>query len=90
MNDYKTQCINIVNDAHHKLIDIIRSMGELKNISINIKRDFGDFTEYMVINTISNDMVYYEPSELYVNGFSENIEELSVNELYNIIVMICS
>ena len=90
MNDYKAQCIDIVNDTQHKLIDIIRSMGELKNISINIKRDFGDFTEYMVINTISNDMVYYEPSELYVNGFSENIEELSVNELYNIIVMICS
>jgi hypothetical protein len=69
-----------------KLVDIINSLGEMKNLSIEIKRDLGDFVEYMTINKISNGIVYYDKTDLFPDGLDEDLEDLSINELYAIIM----
>ena len=86
MDDYKLRCIDIVSDTKMKLVEIINSLGELKNLSLEIKRDLGDFVEYMVINKILNGIVYYNKTDLFPDGFNENLEDLSINELYAIIM----
>ena len=85
--DYKNKCIEIMADTRHKLMDIINNnIGNRENIAIEIKRDLGDFVDYMTINKISNGVVYYEPTDLFPNGLEEELEDLSVNEMYNIIM----
>lgn len=86
MKDYQLQCIDIVSNARMKLVDIINSLGEMKNLSIEIKRDLGDFVEYMTINKISNGIVYYDKTDLFTDGLDEDLEDLSINELYAIIM----
>lgn len=86
MKDYQLQCIDIVSNARMKLVDIINSLGEMKNLSIEIKRDLGDFVEYMTINKISNGIVYYDKTDLFPDGLDEDLEDLSINELYAIIM----
>ena len=86
MKDYQLQCIDIVSNARMKLVDIINSLGEMKNLSIEIKRDLGDFVEYMTINEISNGIVYYDKTDLFPDGLDEDLEDLSINELYAIIM----
>lgn len=86
MKDYQLQCIDIVSNARMKLVDIINSLGEMKNLSIEIKRDLGDFVEYMTINKISNGIVYYDKTDLFPDGLDEDLEDLSINELYAIII----
>ena len=86
MKDYQLQCIDIVSNARMKLVDIINSLGEMKNLSIEIKRDLGDFVEYMTINKISNGIVYYDKTDLFPDGLDEELEDLSINELYAIIM----
>lgn len=85
--DYKAKCIEIMADTRHKLMDIINNnIGNRENIAIEIKRDLGDFVDYMTINKISNGVVYYEPTDLFPNGLEEELEDLSVNEMYDIIM----
>jgi hypothetical protein len=85
--DYKKECVDIVTDARYKLIDIINKyIGNRENISIEIKRDLGDFVDYVTITKIMNGIVYYSPTDIYPNGFNEYLEDLSVNELYDIII----
>lgn len=86
MKDYQLQCIDIVSNARMKLVDIINSLGEMKNLSIEIKRDLGDFVEYMTINKILNGIVYYDKTDLFPDGLDEDLEDLSINELYAIIM----
>ena len=86
MKDYQLQCIDIVSNARMKLVEIINSLGEMKNLSIEIKRDLGDFVEYMTINKISNGIVYYDKTDLFPDGIDEDLEDLSINELYAIIM----
>ena len=86
MEDYQLQCIDIVSNARMKLVEIINSLGEMKNLSIEIKRDLGDFVEYMVINKILNGIVYYDKTDLFPDGLDEDLEDLSINELYAIIL----
>lgn len=86
MKDYQLQCIDIVSNARMKCVDIINSLGEMKNLSIEIKRDLGDFVEYMTINKISNGIVYYDKTDLFPDGLDEDLEDLSINELYAIII----
>ena len=86
MKDYQLQCIDIVSNARMKLVDIINSLGEMKNLSIEIKQDVGDFVEYMTINKISNGIVYYDKTDLFPDGLDEDLEDLSINELYAIIM----
>ena len=86
MKDYQLQCIDIVSNARMKLVEIINSLGEMKNLSIEIKRDLGDFVEYMTINKISNGIVYYDKTDLFLDGLDEDLEDLSINELYAIIM----
>lgn len=86
MKDYQLQCIDIVSNARMKLVDIINSLGEMKNLSIEIKRDLGDFVEYVTINKISNGIVYYDKTDLFSDGLDEDLEDLSINELYAIIM----
>ena len=86
--DYKNKCIEIIADTRHKLMDIINNnIGNRENIAIEIKRDLGDFVDYMTINKISNGVVYYEPTDLFPNGLEEELEDLSVNEMYDIIMV---
>lgn len=86
--DYKAKCIDIMADTRHKLMDIINNnIGNRENISIEIKRDLGDFVDYVTINKIVNGVVYYNPTEIYPNGFNEDLEDLSVNEMFDIIMM---
>ena len=85
--DYKNKYIEIMADTRHKLMDIINNnIGNRENIAIEIKRDLGDFVDYMTINKISNGVVYYEPTDIYPNGFNEDLDDLSVNEMYDIIM----
>jgi hypothetical protein len=85
--DYKAKCIEIMADTRHKLMDIINNnIGNRENIAIEIKRDLGDFVDYMVVTKISNGVVYYEPTDLFPNGFNEDLDDLSVNEMYDIIM----
>ena len=85
--DYKNKCIEIMADTRHKLMEIINNnIGNRENITIEIKRDLGDFVDYMTITKISNGVVYYEPTDLFPNGMEEKIEDLSVNEMYDIIM----
>lgn len=85
--DYKAKCVEIMADTRHKLIDIINNnIGNREGIAIDIKRDLGDFVDYMTINKIANGVVYYEPTEIYPDGFDEVLEVLSVNEMYDIIM----
>ena len=85
--DYKNKCIEIMADTRHKLMDIINNnIGNRENIAIDIKRDLGDFVDYMTINKISNGVVYYEPTDLFPDGLEEELEDLSVNEMYDIIM----
>jgi len=85
--DYKNKCIDIMADTRHKLMDIINNnIGNRENIAIDIKRDLGDFVDYMTINKISNGVVYYEPTDLFPDGLEEELEDLSVNEMYDIIM----
>ena len=84
--DYKAKCIEIVGNTRKELIDIIKSFGVVENLSIEVKRDLGDFVDYMTINKISNGVVYYEPTELFLDGLEEELEDLSVNEMYDIIM----
>ena len=84
--DYKAKCIEIVGNTRKELIDIIKSFGVVENLSIEVKRDLGDFVDYMTINKISNGVVYYEPTELFLDGFNEDLDDLSVNEMYDIIM----
>lgn len=85
--DYKAKCIDIMADTRHKLMDIINNnIGNRENIAIEIKRDLGDFVDYMTINKISNGVVYYEPTDLFPDGLDEELDDLSVNEMYDIIM----
>ena len=85
--DYKNKCIEIMADTRHKLMDIINNnIGNRENIAIDIKRDLGDFVDYMTINKISNGFVHYEPTDLFPDGLEEELEDLSVNEMYDIIM----
>lgn len=85
--DYKNKCIEIMADTRHKLMDIINNnIGNRENIAIEIKRDLGDFVDYMTINKISNGVVYYEPTDLFPDGLDEDLDDLSVNEMYDIIM----
>jgi hypothetical protein len=85
--DYKNKCIDIMADTRHKLMEIINNnIGNRENIAIEIKRDLGDFVDYMTVTKISNGVVYYEPTDLYPDGFNEELEYLSVNEMYDIIM----
>jgi hypothetical protein len=85
--DYKNKCIDIMADTRHKLMDIINNnIGNRENIAIDIKRDLGNFVDYMTINKISNGVVYYEPTDLFPDGLEEELEDLSVNEMYDIII----
>lgn len=86
MKEYQLQSIDIVSDAKMKLVEIINSLGEMKNLSIEIKRDLGDFVEYMTINKILNGIVYYDKTDLFPDGLDENLEDLTINELYEIIM----
>ena len=86
--DYKRKCIEIMADTRHQLMDIINNnnIGNRENISIEIKRDLGDFVDYVTINKIVNGVVYYNPTDIYPNGFNEDLDDLSVNEMYDIIM----
>lgn len=85
--DYKAKCIEIMADTRHQLMDIINNnIGNRENIAIEIKRDLGDFVDYMTINKISNGVVYYEPTDLFPDGLEEEVEDLSVNEMFDIIM----
>ena len=85
--NYKAKCIEIMADTRHKLMDIINNnIGNRENISIEIKRDLGDFVDYVTINKIVNGVVYYNPTEIYPDGFNEDLEDLSVNEMFDIIM----
>ena len=84
--DYKAKCIEIMDNTRKELIDIIKSMGVIENHSIETNRDLGDFVEYATINKIVNGVVYYNPTDIYPDGFKEDLDELSVNELYYIIM----
>lgn len=84
--DYKAKCIEIMANTRKELIDIIKSMGVIENHSIEINRDLGDFVEYATINKIVDGVVYYNPTNDYPDGFNEDLEDLSVNELYYIIM----
>lgn len=87
--DYKNKCIDIMADTRHKLMDIINNnIGNRENIAIDIKRDLGDFVDYMTINKISNGFVYYEPTDLFPDGLEEEVEDLSVNEMFDIIMAV--
>lgn len=85
--DYKNKCIDIMADTRHKLMEIINNnIGNRENIAIEIKRDLGDFVDYMTITKIVNGVVYYGPTDLFPNGFNEDLDDLSVNEMYDIIM----
>ena len=85
--DYKRKCIEIMADTRHQLMDIINNnIGNRENIAIEIKRDLGDYVDYVTINKIVNGVVYYNPTDIYPNGFNEDLEDLSVNEMYDIIM----
>ena len=85
--DYKNKCIEIMADTRHKLMEIINNnIGNRENIAIEIKRDLGDYVDYVTINKIVNGIVYYNPTDIYPNGFNEDLEDLSVNEMYDIIM----
>ena len=85
--DYKNKCIDIMEDTRHKLMDIINNnIGNRENIAIEIKRDLGDYVDYVTINKIVNGVVYYQPTDIYPNGFNEDLDDLSVNEMYDIIM----
>ena len=86
--DYKAKCIEIMDNTRKELIDIIKSMGVIENHSIEITRDLGDFVEYATINKISNGFVYYEPTDLFPDGMEEEVEDLSVNEMFDIIMAV--
>ena len=85
--DYKRKCIEIMADTRHQLMDIINNnIGNRENIAIEIKRDLGDYVDYVTINKIVNGIVYYNPTDIYPNGFNEDLDDLSVNEMYDIIM----
>ena len=85
--DYKNKCIDIMADTRHKLMEIINNnIGNRENIAIEIKRDLGDYVDYVTINKIVNGVVYYNPTDIYPNGFNEDLDDLSVNEMYDIIM----
>ena len=84
--DYKAKCIEIVGNARKELIDIIKSFGVVENLSVEVKRDLGDFVDYMTITKIVNGVVYYNPTDIYPDGFNEDLDDLSVNEMYDIIM----
>ena len=85
--DYKNKCIDIMVDTRHKLMEIINNnIGNRVNIAIEIKRDLGDFVDYMTITKIMNGVVYYNPTDIYPDGFNEDLDDLSVNEMYDIIM----
>ena len=85
--NYKAKCIEIMADTRHQLMDIINNnIGNRENISIEIKRDLGDFVDYVTINKIVNGVVYYNPMDFSPNGFNEDLDDLSVNEMYDIIM----
>ena len=85
--DYKRKCIEIMADTRHQLMDIINNnIGNRENIAIEIKRDLGDYVDYVTINKIVNGVIYYNPTDIYPNGFNEDLDDLSVNEMYDIIM----
>ena len=84
--DYKARCLEIMDNTRKELINIINSFGVVENLSIMVKRDLGDFVDYMVVTKISNGFIYYEPTDLFPNGMEEEVEDLSVNEMYDIIM----
>ena len=85
--DYKNKCIEIMADTRQQLMDIINNnIGNRENIAIEIKRDLGDYVDYVTINKIVNGVVYYNPTDIYPNGFNEDLDDLSVNEMYDIIM----
>ena len=85
--DYKRKCVEIMADTRHQLMDIINNnIGNRENIAIEIKRDLGDYVDYVTINKIVNGVVYYNPTDIYPNGFNEDLDDLSVNEMYDIIM----
>ena len=86
--DYKAKCIEIVSNARKELIDIIKSFGVVENLSVDVKRDLGDFVDYMTINKISNGFIYYKPTDLFPDGMEEEVEDLSVNEMFDIIMTV--
>ena len=87
--DYKRKCIEIMADTRHQLMDIINNnIGNRENIAIEIKRDLGDYVDYVTINKIVNGVIYYKPTDIYPNGFNEDLDDLSVNEMYDIIMAI--
>ena len=85
--DYKRKCVEIMADTRHQLMDIINNnIGNRENIANEIKRDLGDYVDYVTINKIVNGVVYYNPTDIYPNGFNEDLDDLSVNEMYDIIM----
>ena len=86
--DYKNKCIEIVGNARKELIDIIKSFGVVENLSVDVKRDLGDFVDYMTITKISNGFIYYEPTDLFPDGMDEEVEDLSVNEMFDLIMAV--
>lgn len=85
--DYKNKCIEIMADTRHKLMEIINNdIGNRENIAIEIKRDLGDFVDYMTITKIENGWVCYKPTDMFPKGLNEELEDLSVNEMYDIIM----
>lgn len=82
----KNKCIKIATNAREQFIDIIQSMGNVEGKNITIKRDLGDFVDYMSITSITDGVIKYYPTDLYPEGLEENITDLSMNELYDLIM----
>lgn len=81
----KQECADIALDARNKLIHILNRIGTIENVSIPIKRDLGDFVEYVEVNKIEDNKVYFVPNDFYPSG-EEDLDELSFNELYDLIM----
>lgn len=82
----KDKCIAIAKNAREQFIDIIKSMGNIEGRNIEIKRDLGDFVDYMSVSSIIDGVITYHPTDLYPDGLTEDIDDLSMNELYDLIM----
>lgn len=82
----KDKCIAIAKNAREQFIDIIKSMGNIEGRNIEIKRDLGDFVDYMCVSSIIDGVITYRHTDLYPDGLTEDIDDLSMNELYDLIM----
>ena len=85
-SELKDKCFDAVQKVREELIEIINNFGVVECLSIKLKRDFGGFTENMVVDSIGNGRIHFQPNELFVNGLYENYDDLSVNEMYDLIM----